>query len=125
MDELSSIFPHPTRSATDAAGQLTVDHVLVRSGRSLATISFEARVEATPVETIDEMTTAAAAALLPAHWYASTQDVRPRIGGMSCACRRVRLVGDRVAHIRWNGTTNPITRSGGCPSTACSSESLW
>ena len=48
----------------DAAGQLTVDHVLVRSGRSLATISFEARVEATPVETIDEIA-AAAAALLP------------------------------------------------------------
>ena len=49
----------------DAAGQLTVDQVLVRSGRSLATISFEARGEPTPVETIDEITTAAAA-LLPA-----------------------------------------------------------
>jgi hypothetical protein len=46
-----------------ADGQLTVDQVLVRSGRSLATISFEARVEPTPVETIDGITSAAAAVL--------------------------------------------------------------
>ncbi len=45
------------------AGQLTVDQVVVRSGRSLATISFEGRVEATPVETIDEIATVTASRL--------------------------------------------------------------
>jgi hypothetical protein len=48
----------------DPAGQVTVDQVFVRSGRSLATISFESTVEPTPVETIDGITTAAAE-LLP------------------------------------------------------------
>ena len=49
----------------DAAAQVTVDHVVARSGRSLATITFEGRVEATRIETIDEVT-AVAAAKLPA-----------------------------------------------------------
>lgn len=44
--------------------QLTVDQVLVRSGRSLAVITFEGRTEGgTAVETIDEITAAAAANL--------------------------------------------------------------
>ncbi len=42
---------------------LTIDQVVVRSGRSVATISFEGRVEATTVETIDEITAAAASRL--------------------------------------------------------------
>ena len=45
------------------ASQLTVDHVFVRSGRSLASLTFEARVEATTVETIDGITAAAASRL--------------------------------------------------------------
>jgi len=46
-----------------AASLLTVDHVFTRSGRSLASLSFEARLEATAVETIDEITAAAASRL--------------------------------------------------------------
>jgi hypothetical protein len=34
---------------------VTVDHVIVRSGRSLATITFANSTEATPIETIDEV----------------------------------------------------------------------
>ena len=45
------------------AAQLTVDHVFARTGRSLASLTFEARVEATAVETIDEITAAAASRL--------------------------------------------------------------
>jgi hypothetical protein len=47
----------------ETTAQVTVDQVFVRSGRSLATISFEGRLEATPVETIDEITTVAASRL--------------------------------------------------------------
>ena len=47
----------------EATAQVTVDQVFVRSGRSLATISFESSLEATPVETIDAITTAAASRL--------------------------------------------------------------
>jgi hypothetical protein len=39
---------------------LTVDHVVVRAGRALASLTFENRSEATPVETIDEFTALAA-----------------------------------------------------------------
>jgi len=46
-----------------AASLLTVDHVFARTGRSLASLSFEARLEATTVETIDEITAAAASRL--------------------------------------------------------------
>lgn len=42
---------------------MTVDHVVVRSGRTLTTFTFENRTEATPVETIDEITALAAAGL--------------------------------------------------------------
>ena len=45
------------------ASLLTVDHVFARSGRSLASLSFEARLEATAIETIDEITAAAASRL--------------------------------------------------------------
>jgi hypothetical protein len=45
------------------ASQLTVDHVFTRVGRSLASLSFEARVEPAAVETIDEITLAAASRL--------------------------------------------------------------
>jgi len=46
-----------------AASLLTVDHVFARTGRSLASLSFEARLEATTVETIDDITAAAASRL--------------------------------------------------------------
>jgi hypothetical protein len=39
---------------------VTVDHVVVRAGRALASLTFENRTEATPVETIDEFTALAA-----------------------------------------------------------------
>ena len=42
---------------------VTIDHVVVRSGRSLASLTFENRTEATAVETIDEFTALAAAGL--------------------------------------------------------------
>jgi hypothetical protein len=48
-----------------AVTAVTVDHVLVRSGRSLAMITFANSAEATPVETIDA-TTAVVAERLPA-----------------------------------------------------------
>ena len=38
-----------------AVAAVTVDHVIVRSGRSLATITFANSTEATPIETIDEV----------------------------------------------------------------------
>jgi hypothetical protein len=38
-----------------AVTAVTVDHVIVRSGRSLATIRFVNSTEATPIETIDEV----------------------------------------------------------------------
>jgi hypothetical protein len=50
-------------TSSDTASQLTVDHVFARSGRSLATLTLEARADATAVETIDEVTAAAAARL--------------------------------------------------------------
>ena len=50
-------------TADGAASLLTVDHVFARSGRSLASLTFEARLEATTVETIDEITAAAASRL--------------------------------------------------------------
>lgn len=42
---------------------VTIDHVVVRSGRALASLTFENRTEATAVETIDEFTALAAAGL--------------------------------------------------------------
>jgi hypothetical protein len=45
---------------------ITVDHVIVRAGRALASLTFENRTEATPVETIDELTAPAASRLAPA-----------------------------------------------------------
>lgn len=39
-----------------AVAAVTVDHVVVRSGRSLATITFANSTEATPIENIDEIT---------------------------------------------------------------------
>lgn len=36
--------------------EVTIDHVVVRSGRALTSLTFENRAEATPVETIDEFT---------------------------------------------------------------------
>ena len=36
--------------------EVTVDHVIVRSGRSLATVTFVSAAEATTVEAIDEVT---------------------------------------------------------------------
>jgi hypothetical protein len=42
---------------------LTIDHVVVRSGRALSSLTFENRTEATPVETIDAVTAAVAAGL--------------------------------------------------------------
>ena len=47
----------------DATTQLTVDTVVVRAGRSLASTAFEGRLEATPVETIDPIIAAAASRL--------------------------------------------------------------
>ena len=47
----------------DATTQLTIDQVVVRAGRSLASIAFEGRLEATPVETIDAIIAAAASRL--------------------------------------------------------------
>ena len=47
----------------DGTSTITVDHVVVRSGRSIASLTFEGRVEATPVETIDSITTPAASRL--------------------------------------------------------------
>lgn len=52
-------------TAAGATTEVTVDHVLVRSGRSLALLSFENSVEPTAVETIDQINTTAAG-LLPA-----------------------------------------------------------
>jgi hypothetical protein len=43
---------------------VTVDHVVVRAGRALASLTFENRTEATPVETIDEFTALAAERLI-------------------------------------------------------------
>lgn len=43
-----------------AVTAVTVDHVVVRTGRALASLTFENRTEATPVETIDEFTALAA-----------------------------------------------------------------
>jgi hypothetical protein len=48
-----------------AVAAVTVDHVIVRSGRSLATITFANSAEATPVETIDAIN-AVVAERLPA-----------------------------------------------------------
>lgn len=45
--------------------QVTVDQVMVRAGRSLANLSYQNGLEATPVETIDQIT-AVAASQLPA-----------------------------------------------------------
>ncbi len=42
---------------------ITVDHVLVRAGRSLASFTFENRTAETTVETIDEFTAIAATRL--------------------------------------------------------------
>ena len=42
---------------------VTVDHVVVRSGRALAMLTFENGTEATPVETIDQFTALAASRL--------------------------------------------------------------
>lgn len=39
-----------------ATTEVTIDHVVVRSGRSLATITFSSSAAATPVESIDEVT---------------------------------------------------------------------
>ena len=39
-----------------ATTEVTIDHVVVRSGRSLATVTFSSSAAATPVETIDEVT---------------------------------------------------------------------
>ena len=39
-----------------AVVEVTIDHVIVRSGRALASLTFENRAGATPVETIDEIT---------------------------------------------------------------------
>jgi hypothetical protein len=39
---------------------VTVDHIVVRSGRALAGLTFEHRTQATPVETIDEFSALAA-----------------------------------------------------------------
>jgi len=50
-------------TTSGVASLLTVDHVFARTGRSLASLSFEARLEATTVETIDEITAAAASRL--------------------------------------------------------------
>ena len=36
--------------------EVTIDHVVVRRGRSLASLTFDNRTEATPVETIDQYT---------------------------------------------------------------------
>ncbi len=36
--------------------EVTIDHVVVRNGRSLATVTFSSSAAATPVETIDEVT---------------------------------------------------------------------
>lgn len=46
-----------------AVVEITIDHVVVRSGRALAGLTFENRAEATPVETIDAVTTAVATRL--------------------------------------------------------------
>ena len=42
---------------------VTIDHVLIRSGRSIVTLTFENSVEATPVETIGAVAGAAVARL--------------------------------------------------------------
>ncbi|MGB0112434.1 MAG: hypothetical protein WBP59_04385 [Ilumatobacteraceae bacterium] len=47
------------------ASQVTVDHVLTRTGRSVSIVAFEGLVAETPVETIDELN-AVAASRLPA-----------------------------------------------------------
>lgn len=47
-----------------AVAAVTADHVMVRSGRSLATITFASSAEATPVETIDSITAVVAERLV-------------------------------------------------------------
>ena len=47
----------------DGSSTITVDHVVVRSGRSIAALTFEGRAEATAVETIDSITEPAASRL--------------------------------------------------------------
>lgn len=47
----------------DGTSTITVDHVVARSGRSIAALTFEGRVEATSVETIDSITEPAASRL--------------------------------------------------------------
>ncbi len=42
---------------------VTVDHVVARTGRSIAALTFEARGEPTPIETIDEIAATAASRL--------------------------------------------------------------
>lgn len=52
-----------TIPVADGSATITVDHVIARSGRSLSLLSFEGRVEPTPVETIDEIALLAASRL--------------------------------------------------------------
>jgi hypothetical protein len=47
----------------DGTATITVDHVIARSGRSIAALTFEGRAEATAVETIDSITEPAASRL--------------------------------------------------------------
>ena len=47
----------------DGSSTITVDHVVVRSGRSIAALTFEGRAEPTAVETIDSITEPAASRL--------------------------------------------------------------
>lgn len=47
----------------DGSSTITVDHVVARSGRSIAALTFEGRAEATAVETIDSITEPAASRL--------------------------------------------------------------
>lgn len=46
-----------------AVTEVTIDHVVVRSGRALASLTFESQAGATPVETIDAVTGAVATRL--------------------------------------------------------------
>lgn len=48
---------------TDGSSTVTVDHVIARSGRSIAALTFEGRSEPTAVETIDAITEPAASRL--------------------------------------------------------------
>jgi len=47
----------------DGSSTITVDHVVARSGRSIAALTFEGRAEPTAVETIDSITEPAASRL--------------------------------------------------------------